>query len=85
MVAVAVASMCTLNSLAQLTTESLNVDGQTRSYLKYLPVNLNPSEELPLMLCFHSGSGTAQDQLAVGDLCRRSQWSSHTSHLAAVE
>ena len=60
--------MCTLNSLAQLTTESLNVDGQTRSYLKYLPVNLNPSEELPLMLCFHGGSGTAEDQLAVGDL-----------------
>ena len=68
MVAVAVASMCTLNSLAQLTTESFNVDGQTRSYLKYLPVNLNPSEELPLMLCFHGGSGTAEDQLAVGDL-----------------
>ena len=60
--------MYTLNSLAQLTTESLNVDGQTRSYLKYLPVNLNPSEELPLMLCFHGGSGTAEDQLAVGDL-----------------
>ena len=60
--------MCTLNSLAQLTTESLNVDGQIRSYLKYLPVNLDPSEELPLMLCFHGGSGTAEDQLAVGDL-----------------
>ena len=60
--------MCTLNSLAQLTTESLTVDGQTRSYLKYLPVNLDPSEQLPLMMCFHGGSGTAEDQLAIGDL-----------------
>ena len=60
--------MCTLHSSAQLTTESITVDGQTRSYLKYLPVNLDPSEQLPLMMCFHGGSGNAEEQLAIGDL-----------------
>jgi len=66
--AFAVAIMCTLNSFAQLSTEYVTVDGQTRSYLKYLPVNLDPSEQLPLMMCFHGGSGTAEEQLAIGDL-----------------
>ena len=60
--------MCTLNSLAQLSTEYVTVDGQSRSFLKYLPVNLDPSEQLPLMMCFHGGSGTAEEQLAIGDL-----------------
>ena len=60
--------MCTLNSLAQLSTEYVTVDGQSRSFLKYLPVNLDPSEQLPLMMCFHGGSGTAEGQLAIGDL-----------------
>ena len=64
----AVAAMCTLNSLAQLSNEYLTVDGQTRSFLKYLPVNLDPSEQLPLMMCFHGGSGSAEEQLAIGDL-----------------
>ena len=60
--------MCTLNSLAQLSTDYVTVDGQTRSFLKYLPVNLDPSEQLPLVMCFHGGSGTAEEQLAIGDL-----------------
>ena len=68
LVAFAVAAMCTLNSLAQLSTEYVTVDGQSRSFLKYLPVNLDPSEQLPLMMCFHGGSGTAEEQLAIGDL-----------------
>lgn len=67
-VAFAVAAMCTLNSSAQLSTEYVTVDGQSRSFLKYLPVNLDPSEQLPLMMCFHGGSGTAEEQLAIGDL-----------------
>ena len=62
------ATLCTLNSLAQLSTENVTVDGQTRSFLKYLPVNFDPSEQLPLMMCFHGGSGTAEEQLAIGDL-----------------
>ena len=66
--AIAIAMMCTLNSLAQLSTEYVTVDGQSRSFLKYLPVNLDPSEQLPLMMCFHGGSGTAEEQLAIGDL-----------------
>ncbi|MEC7693714.1 MAG: hypothetical protein VX446_04945, partial [Bacteroidota bacterium] len=67
-VAFAFAKMCTLTSLAQLSTEYVTVGGQSRSYLKYLPVNLDPSEQLPLMMCFHGGSGTAEEQLAIGDL-----------------
>lgn len=55
-------------SLAQLSTEILDVNGQPRSYLQYLPSDLDPTEEMPLMLCFHGGSGTAEDQLAIGDL-----------------
>ena len=55
-------------SLAQLSTEFLDVNGQTRMYLQYLPVDIDPAEEMPLMLCFHGGSGTAEGQLAIGDL-----------------
>ena len=55
-------------SLAQLSTEFLDVNGQTRTYLQYLPVDIDPAEEMPLMLCFHGGSGTAEGQLAIGDL-----------------
>ena len=58
--------------LAQLSTEYVTVDGQSRSYLKYLPVNLDPSEQLPLMMCFHGGSGSAEEQLAI-EICVRLQ------------
>ena len=37
---------------AQLTTESLTVDGQTRTYLQYVPVDFDASEQVPLVLCF---------------------------------
>ncbi len=53
---------------AQLTTESLTVDGQTRTYLQYVPVDFDASEQVPLVLCFHGGSDVAEDQLAIGDL-----------------
>ncbi|MGB2135062.1 MAG: hypothetical protein ACPHYG_03635, partial [Flavobacteriales bacterium] len=53
---------------AQLTTESLVVDGQTRTYVQYVPVDFDASEQVPLVLCFHGGSGVAEDQLAIGDL-----------------
>ena len=53
---------------AQLTTESLTVDGQMRTYLQYIPVDFEAAEEVPLVLCFHAGAGVAEDQLAIGDL-----------------
>lgn len=53
---------------AQLSTEALTVDGQTRTYLKYVPVDFDASEQVPLMLCFHGGAGVAEGQLAIGDL-----------------
>lgn len=53
---------------AQLTTESLTVDVQTRTYLQYIPVDFDTAEEVPLVLCFHAGAGVAEDQLAIGDL-----------------
>ena len=53
---------------AQLTTESLTVDGQTRTYLQYVPVDFDAAEQVPLVLCFHGGAGVAEDQLAIGDL-----------------
>ena len=53
---------------AQLTTESLAVDVQTRTYLQYIPVDFEAAEEVPLVLCFHAGAGVAEDQLAIGDL-----------------
>ena len=53
---------------AQLSTEALTVDGQTRTYLKYVPVDFDASEQVPLVLCFHGGAGVAEDQLAIGDL-----------------
>ena len=51
---------------AQLTTESLAVDGQMRTYLQYIPVDFEAAEEVPLVLCFHAGAGVAEDQLAIG-------------------
>ena len=54
--------------IAQLTTEVLEVNGQSRTYLQYLPEGFDVAEQLPLMMCFHGGSGTAEGQLYTGDL-----------------
>ena len=55
-------------SWGQLTTETLVVDGDTRSYLLYLPDGHSSDQIWPLVLNFHGGSGTAEDQLAVADM-----------------
>lgn len=60
--------LCASALSAQLTTESLTVDGQTRTYLQYVPADFDAAEQVPLVLCFHGGSGVAEDQLAIGDL-----------------
>ena len=64
----AVGTMLTGETWAQLTTESIVVNGDTRTFLQYLPTNFSPSETMPLVLCFHGGSGTANEQLGIGDL-----------------
>ena len=53
---------------AQLTSEVIAVGGVSRSYLLYVPDGYNDSDVLPLVICFHGGSGTANEQLALGDL-----------------
>ena len=55
-------------SWGQLTTETLVVDGDTRNYLLYLPDGHSSDQIWPLVLNFHGGSGTAEDQLAVADM-----------------
>ena len=40
--------------IAQLTTEVLEVNGQSRTYLQYLPEGFDAAEQLPLMMCFHA-------------------------------
>ena len=55
-------------SFSQITSESIFVNGVSRSYLLYLPDGFMMSDALPLVICFHGGSGTASEQLALGDL-----------------
>ena len=55
----AVGTMLTGETWAQLTTESIVVNGDTRTFLQYLPTNFSSSETTPLVLCFHGGAGTA--------------------------
>lgn len=56
------------NSLAQLTNESLTFDGENRSFLFYQPNNYDGSAQIPLVLNFHGGSGTHNEQLALSDM-----------------
>ena len=63
-----IGTMFTGETWTQLTTESIVVNGDTRTFLQYLPTNFSPSETMPLILCFHGGSGTANEQLVIGDL-----------------
>lgn len=53
---------------AQLSNEAIEVEGLNRTYLLYLPSGFNINEPLPLVLNFHGGAGTANDQLAVADM-----------------
>ena len=56
------------NSLAQLTNESLTYDGENRSYLFYQPNNYDGNAQIPLVLNFHGGSGTHNEQLSLSDM-----------------
>ena len=56
---------------AQLSTQSIDVDGTARTYLEYLPAGFDSAMSLPLVLSFHGGGGNAQDQLDIADLRNR--------------
>ena len=43
----------------QLLNKTVNVNGVTREYLVYLPVNFDAAEYMPAMFFFHGGGGTA--------------------------
>ena len=53
---------------AQLSNESILVDGLNRTYTLYLPSGFNSNASLPLVLNFHGGAGTANDQLYTSDM-----------------
>ena len=53
---------------AQLTNESIIVDGLNRTYTLYLPSGFNSNISLPLVLNFHGGAGNANDQLYTADM-----------------
>ena len=53
---------------AQLSNESIDIEGLNRTYLLYLPSDFNINEPLPLVLSFHGGTGSANDQLAIADM-----------------
>lgn len=42
---------------------SLTVDGDARRYLVYLPTGFDPAENMPVMMWFHGGGGTANEAL----------------------
>jgi len=53
---------------AQLSTQTIDVDGANRTYLEYLPEGFDDTQNLPLVMSFHGGGGQAQDQLSIADL-----------------
>ena len=52
---------------AQQSYRQLNVDGQSRRYLIYLPEKFNASEQLPVMMWFHGGGGNAAGAIFEAD------------------
>lgn len=56
---------------AQLSTQNLDVNGDARTYLEYLPAGFDATVSLPLVLSFHGGGGSAQEQLEIADLRNR--------------
>ncbi|MBM72489.1 MAG: hypothetical protein CL847_06875 [Crocinitomicaceae bacterium] len=60
--------LISMSMFGQLSNESILVDGLNRTYLLYLPSGFNSNESLPLILNFHGGSGTANDQLYTADM-----------------
>jgi len=54
--------------VAEESTQSLVYDGETRSYVIYIPAIYDGSEAYPLMLNFHANGDTAQNHFAYADM-----------------
>jgi len=51
---------------AQQTAQSIQVNGVTRNYLRYFPVNYQPSENLPVVFVLHGLGGNGQQMSQAG-------------------
>ena len=49
-------------------SQTLQYDGETRQYEIYVPEIYNGTVSVPLVFSFHGGSGTAAEQIGIGDL-----------------
>lgn len=49
-------------------SETISYDGETRTYEIYVPASYDGSSATPLLLSFHGGSGTSDDQIALDKL-----------------
>ncbi|UKN02431.1 T9SS type A sorting domain-containing protein [Paracrocinitomix mangrovi] len=59
--------ICSITSFGQTTLETIQVNGVTRQYYKYVPVNYDPiTEEVPLIIFLHGLGGTASQLTAMG-------------------
>ena len=52
----------------ELTSEELEYEGLTRTYLKYIPAGFDGNNSLPLVMSFHGGTGNGNEQLAIADM-----------------
>lgn len=55
-----------LKSYGQLTQHTINVNGSTRDYYRYLPSNYQITENLPVVIVLHGLGGTAQQMTQAG-------------------
>jgi polyhydroxybutyrate depolymerase len=51
---------------AQQTAKTIDINGQTRNYLQYLPVNYQPSEFIPVVFVLHGLGSNAQQMSQAG-------------------
>lgn len=56
----------TIFSFAQLTNKSISVSGANRAYIEYLPINLQATESLPLIIVLHGLGGTSAQMTPAG-------------------
>ena len=49
-------------------SQTIQYDGETRQYEVYVPEIYNGTVSVPLVFSFHGGSGTAAEQIGIGDL-----------------
>lgn len=60
-------SLFTLSVFAQQTNQTMDVNGVTRSYVRYFPAGFNPStESLPVVFCLHGLGDVASNIATIG-------------------